>query len=273
MLTRRAYYIPCKFMRLAIFQMAHKSTDISKLCLLLIAILFINITSVSKPDSAVSPLIQKKTQLSQSLDSLNLLKQNKKREGKSFSDIEIKENKILDSLQLIRQTIQTNISSSDQDPKIKEKQFSLFKPPNFSDLLMLLTAIIVLFFGILLLLGKAKKILYPNIKNSNQQKAVQTILNSEDTSSLENICETPASDNQKNLPQMPDPQIQSLEKKQITEELSSVDHNNDSKEELEAKVIKAASDGMNIQEISRLFHLSSDHVSLILRLSESLPKK
>jgi hypothetical protein len=127
-------------------------------------------SAASDQNSTIAPLFMKKKALSQSLDSLDLLKQNKKREGHSFSEIELKQKQILDTLQLIRKMIQTDITTTSRisDNKI----LSFLKSLSLSDWLIFITAIVLLFAGILLLFGAVKKALFGGSKEIISKKSL-----------------------------------------------------------------------------------------------------
>ncbi|NLL15412.1 MAG: hypothetical protein GX267_18595 [Fibrobacter sp.] len=236
----------------------------------IIAVLFISSLplpsfAASDHNSTVIPLFQKKNALSQSLDSLDLLKQSKKREGRTISEIELKQKQLIDSLQLIRKIIQSDIEDASQQSDNKNG-FSLFRLLKFSDLVIPVIAVILLFTGILFLFGAVKKALFRSSKNIIRNKPDnlntlplnhQNSLLSGEFSNRSNIAESPQETNEE--------QIECTGKNP-----DQFDDKND--EDLETKVIKAASEGMSIQELSRRFHLSSDHVTLILKLAESRKK-
>lgn len=222
--------------------------------------------AASDHNNTVVPLFQKKNTLSQSIDSLDLLKQSKKREGHSFSEIELKQKQIMDSLQLIRKIIQADVAAASRHSDNKNG-FSLFRLLNLSDLMIYIIAVVLLFTGILLLFRAVKNVLFRSSKNFISNKPVNLYtppLNHPDNLlSGEFLNHSEITKSQ----EMDEEQIhfESDEK-----EPDQFDNKND--EDLETNIIKAASEGMSVQELSKHFHLSSDHITLILKLAESRKK-
>lgn len=232
-----------------------------------ITLFFSPSTASPNINSKVLPLIQKKNALSQSLDSLDLIKQSKKREGLSFSEIELKQKQILDSLQIIRKIIQADMEIP---PRLSDHKngFPFLRFLCLSDLVKIIIAVSLLFTGILLLFRMVKNALFRVPKKnliSNKpadlgnlpSKPAKKLLPGELLDSIDNIKAPEAKKDHINF--------EYNEKK--------TDHHDDKDDdELEASIINAAAEGMSIQEISRHFHLSSDHITLILKLAESRKK-
>jgi hypothetical protein len=237
-----------------------------KFCIVIILLVTSFLTpSHAAPDqnSTVIPLFQKKNALSQSLDSLDLLKQNKKREGRPLSEIELKQQQLIDSLQLIRKIIQADIAATSK-PSNNKHGFPLFRFLNLSDLTIIIVAITILFTGILLLLGTIKNAFFraPEKISSNKSENLGNLSLNPSKSLLSG----------ESLDFFDTTKSQETIKDQTHFECNenNTDHpDNKNDDELETKIIKAASEGMSIQEMSRLFHLSSDHITLILKLAES----
>lgn len=248
-------------------------TNTIHLSIFFITLLFLTGIASINQNNIVLPLVEKKKLLLQSMDSLDLLKQNQKRHGQSFAEIESKQQNILDSLNSIRNKIQTQLSSSPS----KAKSSSPFKYLNIIDLTLLVTGVIALFCGIMLLYGIAKKMLIPQNKKSSIKR--------KDTPSLKGNTAMPLTDNLSDntkkivIDSKDDPNnefnfnIQTeLEKLQVqitNETVATPAISSSNITDLEESVIKASLNGMNVQEISRQLHLSSDHVSLIVRLAET----
>ncbi len=233
-------------------------------------VIFLLVTSFFTPSHAapdqngtVIPLFQKKNALSQSLDSLDLLKQNKKREGRPLSEIELKQKQLIDSLQLIRKIIQADIAATSK-PSDNKYEFPLFRFLNLSDMAIIIVAITILFTGILLLLGTIRNALFraPEKISSNKPANLGNLPLNLSKSLLSGESSDPF-DTTKSQEMIKD-------QTHFKYNENKTDHPDDKNDgELETKIIKAASEGMSIQEMSRLFHLSSDHITLILRLAES----
>lgn len=241
--------------------------------LLFISFFLITSTISANRNNLTTPLIEKKKQLSQSLDSLDLIKQNNKRYGKSITEIELKQEKIIDSLTFIKKKIQSDHSSENKLLNAQNKIPLFFKPLTTSDWLFIVSGIIVLFLGILLLFRLLKRILFREHKNNKiislKNKSIthdkSLLKDTSDTidsnigllEKLQTIPYSPPSHTTNNKPEMP------LAKEETLNILPGF------KPSLENNIIKAASDGMDIQEISRTFHLSSDHVALIIKMSHN----
>jgi len=222
--------------------------------------------TTSDHNSTVLPLIQKKNAHSQSLDSLDLLKQRKKREGSSFSEIELKQKQILDSLQLIRKIIQTDVTALSQLSNNKN-QFPLFSHPNLSDWVISVVAVTLLFTGILLLFRTVKNVLFRSSKNfiSNKPANLDT--------SLSNHPDNLLSGEFLDLSDIAKSQEKNEEQIHFDAKEKDPDHlDKKNDKDLEVNILKAASEGMSVQELSRHFHLSSDHITLVLKLAESRKK-
>ncbi len=240
--------------------------QVNKLGLLssiLITLILFNLRAASAHNNAPNPLLQKKSDLSRSLDSLDLLKQGKIREGRSYSEIELKQKQILDSLHFIRKKIQTDLSTSSPLSENTDG-IPFLKYLKLSDWLLLISAVGALFYGILLLLGIIKKGIIHRPKTVTTNRSIKSNSSALDTETT-GTSDAPA-----------DHQLDIITRETLKTHLQTIndEKNSDlldesSDEDLETSVINAASNGMHIQEISRLFHISSDHVSLILRLSES----
>lgn len=215
--------------------------------------------AASDHNSTVNLLFQKKIDLSQSLDSLNLLKQSKKREGRSFSEIELKQKQILDSLHLIRKMIQTDIATTSRfsDNKNGSSFLSFFR---LSDWVIFIIAVALLFTGILLLFRTVTNALFSSSKSISSNKSALP-LNPENHLLSEEFSEPNI------ITKSQETNGDQIHFEPVEKNPDQPDDRND--KDLETNIIKAASEGMSIQEISRLFHLSSDHITLILKLAES----
>ncbi len=236
---------------------------LNTITVILITYILLHSTAASNQNSTVIPLLEKKNALSQSLDSLNLLRQSNKREGRSFSEIEFKHKQIIDSLQLIRKIIQTDIAETSRLSDNKN-HFPLFRLLCLSDWVILLIVAALLFAGILLLLKVVKNVLFNSSKNkaSNKPAKLRPLASNPPNSLLSK--ELSGHNDFAKSQIMNDDQIHFEYSERNSDQL---DDKND--EDLETNVIKAASEGMSIQELSRNFHLSSDHITLILKLAES----
>lgn len=223
--------------------------------------------AASGHNNTVTPLFQKKNALSQSLDSLDLLKQSKKREGHSFSEIELKQNQIMDSLQLIRKIIQADVAAASRHSDNKN-WVSLLRLLNLSDWMIYIIAVVLLFTGILLLFRTVNNVLFRSSKSFISSKPANL-----DTPPLNHPDSLLSGEfmNHSDIAKSQEINEEQIHFESDEKDPDQFDNKND--KDLETNIIKAASEGMSVQELSRHFHLSSDHITLILKLAESRKKQ
>lgn len=254
---------------------------------ILLLTLNLSAAQASGKSNQLLPLTEQKKQLSITLDSLDLLKQDRKRAGHTFTDLDLKQNLIRDSLQLIRSKIQHATSTDSKSFKTPKSLQKILSSYTAFDWFLVILATSALFAGILLLYGVMSKMLTnkrkePLVKPSQRRQfQVENPIKSQPTIGsgpgsndysttikLQNIEDTSYNESAPNVvanfPTQPDFKADDISSKKSTSEI---------KNELEQKVVNAVFLGMSIQEVSRKFHLSSDHVSLIIKLSENTKSK
>lgn len=249
---------------------------------------------------AISPkmdgLSEKKAHLSLLYDSLDLQKQMFKRNGLSVSEIERHQAEIKDSLVILKNYIYKQSTTKPSPLKKDQKSPIKFvnRPRDIFDWTVIIVAIVAVFSGIMLCIGIIRRILCYQ-KNRNQKKRKN---HSQKTAAP--VREAMASvypENKKDT--IPQKAYDHDQKDTVTDSISNndpierlrqkvttapVDHDEKSKKQLisdvvfqgerdgivssdiEQQVLTAAREGLDIAAISRKFHLSSDHVSLIVKI-------
>ena len=207
----------------------------------------------------------------------------KKRHGISIRDIEIKQAKLIDSVQVVRQVIQTKTPESFSPFRAKAKSF-LFKPATLFDWIILIVGGIAAISGILLIYGIFKTLTRRQTpaRNKKNKPGKPASIPQETLEIKTRLTQTEQSgtDLLANLRQrMETGQIASkadAKSALFPEDLQESNEKanpKDQSEDLENRIMKAAQDGLDIQEISRRYHVSADHVSLILKISGTRHRK
>lgn len=235
--------------------------------------------------AVVSPTIELRNQLNRKIDSLDIEKQLRKCNGQNIDDVEQQQNKLLDSIKSIRIAIQNEAAVLEKNLKTNNNSISIstiLNPQNIFDWVIIITcsiaivSLLFLIFGIFILISKnRKKKQLPSLKNkktpSNPNKPVGK-MEKIDSSSNQNIellnqLKRKIIEKQANSEtQSPHPPTQILKTTPLQSE--QVLTNN-----LEGQILKAYQNGSDIQEISRQFHISVDHASLILKIKGVAPQK
>lgn len=254
-----------------------KNHTFSKAFFALSLLFSLNLTLHSQPVSVIN---QTRRILTQRIDSLDLEKQVLKRRGQSVAEIENRQKELIDSLNSIRKIVQKEASERPTAVKrLPENHFPFLKPQGYFDWLILLVASIAAISGLILIIGIVKTFSVKKKKPKDRIgfKAAQTYSQMKQFQLPENSSAGAGQvDN-------PDP-LHSL-RKRISEEqkqeketpppLFSEKHapTSGSSTDIESLVIKAASEGLDIQEISRRLHVSAGQVALILKvMNKSRPK-
>lgn len=274
----------------------HNKKEQMKFWVVKVGIIFCFFITFLSGDSILSPS-QKLRILSEQLDSLNLVKQNLKRKGSDITEIEVQQGKLRDSLEIVKQEINNQLSNkininSTKLEKVKNifpflKDFS-----DFFDLLIVGMAVLAGISGIFLIrelsrniklrkLKKREKIdskntsipkpppAYPNFPNI--PPSVKEYTTREYTNGNEEEKREDKFNFKDKLEDFhPSEEKETLEEQKKQEKLKSLLQEESS---IEEKILKAAKMGFDINTISKNLHLSVDQVSLIIKVAESRHRK
>lgn len=235
--------------------------------------------------------IESRTRLTQQIDSLDIEKQLKKRLGENISDIEERQSVLQDSLKILRTTFQNDLASSSNQttlhkrlsintiksyiPEIFNIAISKLNPRSTFDWFILITSAVAfisisILFVVIVASFKRKRRTKnvpqqtPSKKLSTQNKYTPV----DNRSARENQAITLLDDLKKKIQiDKIDNEPQNLrttirEPKKVPYESTPPAAAND----LESLVLQAYRNGSDIAEISKKFHISSDHVSLIIKV-------
>jgi hypothetical protein len=226
--------------------------------------------------SGKASLSDKKITLTRKIDSLDLVKQTQKRLGTSIDELELQQTSLRDSLRMIRKSIQNK--SPDTETPRGNFASNLLKPQNLFDWIVLIVGGVATMSGIVLLWG-ILKILFSFKKKPvhNTSAPFKKISLSE-----------PHTDKPDFNSPVPDPEFGKLRERlnfehvpnsvstapvfQYPDSPQKASHPSPinlqySKTVSEQTIIAAAQNGMDITEISRNFQISTDHVTLILKIA------
>ncbi len=227
-------------------------------------------------------------EITQKIDSLDIIKQDLKRKGQPVNEVERMQEQLRDSLHQIRSKVQKiSITGPSISGKIdKNTPFSL-KPSNLFDWIIIITGIIASFSGLILIIGVYKIVVIKRkTKKSRIAPARAAPLLTSDDRKERNVTPAFPEYTEDSVPEEEDAEKikqirQRIEREQNSEkkstheisypmsipDTSAIDPSS-TKDNLESKVLRAYHDGMSIVSISRKFHISADHVSLILKMGE-----
>lgn len=240
--------------------------------------------------TGLSDLAQQKGLLTRKIDSLDLVKQRQKRNGVSITEFEMVQDSLRDSLDRLREHIQTTSETNPGTSKASG-QFRFFqKPEDVFDWIIIIVGIIATFSGLMLAIGVIRS--FSSKKKSRSKRRLPSPP-SPPQRPADNKPSNEYPTYEKPATHVPPPQEQQetdglekllkkfgrkTEKDEIPDTQSSLETirhlsstaketltaNDDS---LETKVLEAARNGDDVAEISRRFHLSVDHVSLLLKVA------
>ncbi len=248
--------------------------------------------------ASLSSLTEKQRRLLNKMDSLDLLKQNLKRSGLAISEVELLQKSFRDSLRAIRDHIETASTTSPAASSRKDVRVFLKKPETPFDWIIGIVAVFALFSGSLLITGSIRAFISRRSRHRLQKikkgspapvpaasfqsggSAPQTLRKPQSAFPEQDgvpdrspvplpITDTGSRKLRERLdrerPHTPFdmPVIPVLPS--IPDEVRQEDPK--SKGSLEKKVIESARQGLDVITISKKFHLSIDHVSLILRIN------
>ncbi|NLG16910.1 MAG: hypothetical protein GX556_06205 [Fibrobacter sp.] len=209
-------------------------------------------------------------EISQLLDSLDLEKQARKRAGNPITEIETRQSQLIDSLHTIRKAIQSQTLIPEPLP---HKPSNLpFPPRNIFDWIIIFVGVAAIISGLMLITGILRNFKRKQrITDKKPAPPVTYTPRSVRQSSLQKDIPSsePQNDSVADLKQrIVENQEQSLYSRPgIADKLIEPAEETRKMSEMEFKVLQAARDGVSVQEISRRYLISTDHVSLILRIS------
>jgi hypothetical protein len=240
-----------------------------------------------------SSFVETRATLIRKIDSLDIEKQLNKRQGFSIEDLENKQIALIDSLKSLRTIIQNEASISlipankITDPLSSLKSF--LNPKTNFDWIIIVTSIVALFSGTVLLLGllstlfkkvKRSEHIKPTIKMKIEPAILPEIpspakpqnpyrittkipvLNqrTEDTDKTLQDLKSRIEESTLNIAEKPDA-------RPPTRILTAIQSNTPPlSNDLEKMIINAVQNGLDIPEISKKFHVSTDHIALILKI-------
>ena len=256
---------------------------------ILYAVFFIGILDsiAGQDDNAIS----RKEILSARLDSLELEKQMRKRKGDPLGDLEDECRRVHDSIAALRVAIVGTDESIPRREKAAGKGSfivsflrSFFKPTHIFDWIIIVVGFIALLSGVVLIIGlihsiikrtrrKSQSSLYPPQKKIHTEKLPKS------------LHEMPLSEPNRTTDKS-DKDIDTL-RRRMHKDIENIQRFNtadspfspqddvhesltdqEKKDTVRENIIRAAKEGLDVQEISRKYHISADQVSLILRIAD-----
>lgn len=229
-------------------------------------------------------LSDQREELTQQLDSLNLLKQDLKREGTAITEIELRQARLRDSLNYLRTRIQ--LTSAERSPLGTRKSPGLFQiPATMFDWTIVIVGGVAFFSGLMLVIGitrsfssrkkrrstKKKNLppVQPHIEKTETYKPVPAFPSAEPPPTVSNDKSDPSSLPQR-IARSPAPPIDSgpfPHNDRLQPQKKSSTTTKEDPSSLEQQILDAANSGLDAGTISRKFHISVDHVALLLKMS------
>ena len=258
-------------------------------CFILSVIFLIGIKDsiADQDDNAIS----RKEILSAKLDSLEMQKQVRKRKGELLEDLEDECRRVHDSIAALRvEIVGTDEMVAWRKKAAGEESFAasllrlFFKPANVFDWIIIIVGFIAVLSGVVLIIGLIHSITKrTRRKPQASMHAPQRKPHTEGSpKSLHGI---PPSDSGR-AADKGDREIDTL-RRRMHKDIENIQRFNttdspfspqddvretltdqEKKETVRENVIRAAKEGLDVQEISRKFHISVDQVSLILRVAD-----
>ncbi|MBN1758669.1 MAG: hypothetical protein JW863_10145 [Chitinispirillaceae bacterium] len=238
--------------------------------------------------TTLGDLSERRAEITQQLDSLDLLKQNLKREGIAITEVELRQSRLRDSLNYLRSRIQS--TSEAPSPSGNRNPATFLKmPSNLFDWIIVIVGGVAFFSGLMLVIGISRSV--SSRKRRSALKKYQRQAQPQQSAPKE--VETKPEPAYPSPDPAPPPPATSGESMNITSLRQRIAHSADHAEEnhmvlkeaprhsiqpripenstddtsLEKQVIAAANDGMDTLAISRKFHISVDHVDLLLKMA------
>jgi hypothetical protein len=259
-------------------------------CHLLLCAFSLNATPVEK-------LSEQREVIVHQLDSLDLLKQDLKRNGIAITEIELQQNQLHDSLQHLRTRIQSSTENIPFQSGSKNSLKFIQRPTNLFDWIIVIVGIVAFFSGLLLIVGISRSLSTRRRRHTVKKTSPHTPPppKPDPTPLYKNpgnaLPSPPPSE--KPLPGQPKPltetgSIRLLRQRMEESEspappaMPKAPEKPSSQEPipsvllpeadtLASEVIAAAKSGLDTVAISRKFHISVDHVALLLKIA--VPRK
>ncbi len=265
---------------------------------LIIAAILINTLCIYAQNDLTDP-IEKRLEISGRLDSLELEKQKLKRSGKSIKELDKLSALLRDSIELLREDMP--ILTEDDAKKsatVSKMGSSFFKSKSLFDWLIIGAGAAALLSGIVLILG-----LLSSLKKNKKRSSPDKTLSQKMSANRNGLLDIPITKGKPvNLPkEAPKQDMESInklrEKIQSAQPASSaspfdrqinttptmppsatnapaptprpnVNQTSSQPRDIKTEIINAASRGMSEAEIAKLFKISVDQVSLVLKMSD-----
>ncbi len=258
------------------------STSLFSLCIIF--------NSYAQQDD-VTTLAQHRRRISARLDSLEMEKQARKRNGDSIADLESACKSLHDSLTALRTQLSSGEHAvkplADDEPTPEKSSVplllmqSLLKPSNIFDWVIIIVGMTALLSGIILIIGIITAIARRSKKRARQtthaaprktildrpQKTATEVSPSEASKTADTDDRGIDSLRERVRKDIKDIQRFNAGKQPLSPSDSGSDQRNE-RENIRETVIRASKEGLDTQEISRRYHVSVDQVSLILRVAD-----
>lgn len=265
-------------------------------CILAIIALFIPANNASA--DLRKDAIKAKKILSARLDSIEMEKQDRKRQGKPLDDLETESKRIHDSIVLLRtelSSVAEPVAGDDEETGERSSFLttlkSFFNPGSIFDWILIIVGIVALLSGIVLVAGLAHTLSLKKKSKSRPKAhilpkkpgspppppverppepppAAPEIATEKETRGIESI--------RKRMESTQPPEQAAAESVSPFAEVNKPEdppREREKRDSIRDQVILAANDGLDVHEISRKLHVSVDQVTLILRIAAGEHKK
>lgn len=268
--------------------------------------LYAPFTAAENLSNGIGNLVQQKQILTRKLDSLDLLKQQMKRQGVPINNVEHNQKTLRDSIALLKTSIQSHSEHTPAAQRPSETILFFPKPSNLFDWIIVIVGFIATFSGIMLLAGvlrsikaRRKKIrrqrlqqqyqnnvastppppvypqppepAYPEPEQPNTTEAYTSTGKQHpplpDTGTIALLRERVKRYSPSEPEQTPTPPRPVMEKPLLPPESINMSSNR-GENSLENAILEAAEDGLDHTAISKKFHVSIDHISLLLKIAD-----
>jgi hypothetical protein len=251
-----------------------------------------NISVLADQTKSVDTLFTVKKKLSMLLDSLELEKQTRIRNDQSFEDLENECRKIRDSINTVKEILNSTDFSIQKPVEAVQKKSSsnsffksLLKPKDAFDWVIFVIGSITFLSIIILFIGICNTFLFNSAKGSKTSSAKKTMKPPIVQSSLSSSNKPDSvsdsfvdidNKNINNLREIINNDIKSLKQFNInsspfsTSDLKSEKNGGrlDEGLSISEKIVNSANEGLTVLEISRKYHISVNKVSLVLQIQD-----
>jgi hypothetical protein len=249
---------------------------------------------------ASQTITQKKRTLTEQLDSLDLEKQLRKRKGLSLDELEKAAEQIKDSIALLRKQLASgdegDVEAADRSENPGEvpqtgflKDFQRFLPKNVFDWVIVAVGGVAIISGIVLIFGlfgmlskrfsrkrppRTLNEMFPQAQGGDAAQGIPKVpqgyaeLNNKQAETIrKRIQETASNDNDVTGSAGNAAGAAAAYSGTPSRSAPAAPDDDRNPRDVKNQVVEAARQGLDVQEISRRFHLSADEVSLILRMA------